>query len=441
VLLRSFFCLRGRDNGLRLAALSAAVYGILFLWMILFGSNLGLVLPLLLLTPVVLLGGIRRLRDADRPALWSLALLLPLFCYGLVLFYLPGTVAIWLCLSMALLITSVLALLSTKAEGNGTFVYGYQGPVLQQLPQPQAQRRVEPVLYGGAQRSHVQVEAATVSAQASHGTAGHRSQAERVNPRSQGTRSEPGFGASTGSDPSDHEPHGFVGRDRFRRHDRGDLIGASYEGDAADERHDSRYSEDYDYEDERLSGSLTELLGAWWQRGRRFTTTYRKPLVLGLGIAVITGLLAGIVGLLLGADPKDDESTAAPGNQASAQKPVKRQQVSMPDGFVLALEGERLLMSWLGDDGEQETLWTLAQAKGDRQCASMNFNNGTGYRPMEVMRLASGRTEASFSPLDTQAILQDMALRGSVGLCGYSFGLKGSQAALSQNAAFRAYVE
>ncbi|MGS0730174.1 DUF805 domain-containing protein, partial [Shewanella sp. 0m-11] len=120
--------------------------------------------------------------------------------------------------------------------------------------------------------------------------------------------------------------------------------------------------------------------------------------------------------------------------------PVNRISTSMPDGFSLALEEDVLIIRWLGETGAASNLWSLATAKGDKTCSRLRFNNGTEYRPLVVDLLADTGTEARFSPLDTEAIIVDMARRGNVSLCGYNFSLKGSQAALGKVAAFRTYL-
>ncbi|MGL4446289.1 MAG: hypothetical protein ACRCUZ_00955, partial [Shewanella sp.] len=66
--------------------------------------------------------------------------------------------------------------------------------------------------------------------------------------------------------------------------------------------------------------------------------------------------------------------------------------------------------------------------------------NGTEYRPVTVDLTADSATEARFSPLDTAGIIVDLARRGSLGLCGYKFSLKGSQAVLEQNRTFANYL-
>ncbi|MBE8168694.1 MAG: hypothetical protein HAW66_10055 [Shewanella sp.] len=120
---------------------------------------------------------------------------------------------------------------------------------------------------------------------------------------------------------------------------------------------------------------------------------------------------------------------------------ISEVKVRFTDGFTLGLAGKKLSMSWLGDEGDAKALWTLADAKGELNCQVLRFNNGTKYRTMKVERLGDSSTQAWFTPLDTKAILKDVARRNNASLCGYTFSLKGSQSDLSKEPQFRAYIE
>jgi hypothetical protein len=124
----------------------------------------------------------------------------------------------------------------------------------------------------------------------------------------------------------------------------------------------------------------------------------------------------------------------------ASEKSLDREEAKIPDGFSVILEGDVLIVRWLGEADSVGEIWSLASAKGDKTCANLSFNNGSQYRPVMVELMADTAIEARFSPLDTQDIISDIAMRGSVKLCGYNFSLRGSQAALSQNAAFIPYL-
>jgi hypothetical protein len=187
------------------------------------------------------------------------------------------------------------------------------------------------------------------------------------------------------------------------------------------------------------SGSITELLKTWliW------ADEHRKPLLLGakitaaLSLALLTVyLVVALVGFISGLSDAEEPELFTPPAQVATQ--VSR--VTFPDGFELVLYDDVLAFRWLGDDGEAKDVWRLDTAKGDKRCSELIFNNGSKYRPLQVSLLNDSATEAKFSPLDTQGIINDIALRGSVKLCGYNFSLTGSQAALGKNSRFSDFL-
>ncbi|MDB2387083.1 DUF805 domain-containing protein [Shewanella sp.] len=150
-------------------------------------------------------------------------------------------------------------------------------------------------------------------------------------------------------------------------------------------------------------------------------------------------LLMSVWSLLMHRDVPSDLQQAQNKTQA-VKASSDRVSTTLPDGVSLALENDVLIVRWLGETGSATTLWSLATGVGDKSCAILKFNNGTEYRPIEVNLLADTGTEARFSPLDTQAIVADMARRSHVNLCGYRFSLKGSQAAINKVSAFARYL-
>ena len=518
MLLRSLFCVQGRDTGIRLAAISVAGYLLLSLWTALFGGNLALLIPFGVSALVILASGYRRQRDSQKPSLWSLALLLPLFCYGLVLFYLPSATAIGLCWLMATVFTGVLAFF--PARSRAVYIQGYEGPAkAYQMATPRVHSRVEPVIEGAnghanddAQDSeHNETMAPKAFDVAAHITpdnisdthselktgselyTGREQQAAQASDAvnyaevddarvsvekapaftSANIRSPqeaqhihraaaPGDALSVSSEPVDHPFEGFSARASHRVasdaittpaadpetrvpfeswHD--EELGVKIQSDNRRGEQAKLHQESvWDDDDIDQSGSLSLLLGRWFAYAKDFYQQYQMPIIWGAGAAGTLAIVISLGVMIMGAIQGTDEANDSAEVSQQVDKPkASRQTVKMPDGFNLALEQKVLFVSWLGDTGKTQTLWDLSDAQGDKRCAYLAFNNGTQYRPLTVKRLSDTRTEAQFSPLDTEAILKDMALRGSVDLCGYQFSLKGSQAAMSQNAAFRRIIE
>ena len=189
------------------------------------------------------------------------------------------------------------------------------------------------------------------------------------------------------------------------------------------------------------SAADTASVSAQLQEVIEETPLNRKQWIFA-GVGVLSLVLVGLLSSMIfsGEAETQAQQVEAPQPQAVSEP---TETVSFRDGFKLSLQGNKLSMSWLGDDGASEVLWQLADAKGDRSCRELRFNNGTSYRPMKVTRLGDqyNSTQAEFTPLDTKAIIKDIARRGKVSLCGYTFSLKGSQADMSKNRAFRAYIE
>ncbi|MCE9680333.1 hypothetical protein LZP69_14335 [Shewanella sp. AS1] len=221
----------------------------------------------------------------------------------------------------------------------------------------------------------------------------------------------------------------------------GAIHNAADENEEAGDRGYNRYHEP------SQSGSLSELLSTWGGLLARLVSdillylkTYPKAAI----VTCVALVLFTSAWLIYPSGDNSEVQTAqsqpSPQTMAQSQENALVKTATMPDGFSVLLEGDALALSWLGERGEPGLIWSLATAKGDRSCQALTFNDGTQYRPIEVNLLANTSTVARFSPLDTQAIIKDIAMRGSLKLCGYQFSLKGSQAALAKEAAFRPYL-
>nr|WP_257581423.1 hypothetical protein [Shewanella algae] len=464
---KSLICIQGYDNGLRHAAISGAVYLLLLVLGLLFGGGSFIWVPGILLAPVLLLSCRRRLGDGGRNPWLSLIALLPWLILLLALStdqdssYLIGA------LVLALALHAGLALLPGGNRGRGArskrdYVQGYCGPVPLSAERKSKIRRVEPTLGSDVQGysdnqaqgysdDHVYQSSDHDDNQPHHSGAGYSAAGQQPeHPLSQAY--EPASFAAANSDHDISHDAISYGPGRSRYFDsaptEGDISAIDTEpGWYTDKqaRHKVNSAEPgFDDEVDR-TGSLSVLLLSWrdailqlWQRLGGLSAAQRK----GLAIAALVTALFGL-GLIIWLLWPQAEPNDASGREATeiAAETSDRVTVRLPDSFSLSLDGDLLRMSWLGDTDAPGPLWDLATAKGDRRCAELVFNNGTGYRPMSVVIGDNGKVEAAFSPLDSQVIVQDMARRGSVKLCGYDFSLKGSQAALGSVPAFRQLIE
>ncbi|WP_114325184.1 hypothetical protein [Candidatus Colwellia aromaticivorans] len=128
----------------------------------------------------------------------------------------------------------------------------------------------------------------------------------------------------------------------------------------------------------------------------------------------------------------------------------RKHPLAMPDNFSLLLsQHQGIIINWQADEVTSPLLWSQSSAQGDESCQQISFNKGNPIRTLMVQvenstTVTSGVYNnyfASFSPLDSKALIQALAFRGSFSLCGYNFSLKGSQAALGQNKHYADWVE
>ncbi|WP_447078501.1 hypothetical protein [Shewanella algae] len=432
MLYKSLICIQGYDNGLRHAAISGAVYFLLLVLGLLFGGGSFIWVPGILLAPVLLLSCRRRLGDGGRNPWLSLIALLPWLILLLALStdqagsYLIGA------LVLALALHAGLALLPGGNRGRGArskrdYVQGYCGPVPLSAERKTKIRRVEPTLGSDV-----------------HGYSDNHAQGYSDNQAQ-------GFAAANSDHDISHDAISYgPGRSRYF-----DSVPTEVDTSAIDTepgwhtdkqaRHKVNSTEPGVDDEVDRTGSLSVLLLSWrdavlqfWQRLGSLSAAQRKGLAITALVTALLGL--GLIIWLLWPQAEPNDASGRETTEIAAAT-SDRVTVRLPDSFSLSLDGDLLRMSWLGDTDAPGPLWDLATAKGDRRCAELVFNNGTGYRPMSVVIGDNGKVEAAFSPLDSQVIVQDMARRGSVKLCGYDFSLKGSQAALGSVPAFRQLIE
>ncbi|GIU11417.1 MULTISPECIES: DUF805 domain-containing protein [unclassified Shewanella] len=374
--LKSLVCVNGIDNGQRFAVISGLIYFILLLSVVLFSPSAPLYLVAILLTPILALSSLRRLRDSAKSPKLILLTILP---FWLVLITLVHIHSMMLLLTLLLLAGLAIGYLALLPGATGTnYVQGYAGPV---------------------------------DMSSSKVTTDKASQRVRVEPTLGGDENAAtSFAADSSAE--------FVQADELAQQDH---------------NHDSGRDE------QPLHRRRAQPAGFNMAQLQQALQVNKKWLF-GITGALVAVMLIGSVWSLI-PDSEAEVETAALSESAIESAPqTERISTAMPDGFSLVLEDDVLIMRWLGESGSPSNLWSLATAKGDKTCSRMRFNDGTEYRPLVVDLLADTGTEARFSPLDTEAIIVDMARRGNVSLCGYNFSLKGSQAALGKVAAFRTYL-
>jgi hypothetical protein len=455
VLLKTLLCRQGRDNALRILAINAAGFVCLSLICILFPNSLIILLFTAILLPLVILSALRRLKDAGKPPRWIGLTCLPLAGFGLALYFSAPFGVLAGLFFFGLACAGYLAFLPGIKDQRSPYVQGYLGPhQIQDIKLGDVRFRHEPTLGAQAKPNPLQAdeyeqelpprESNLSSNSRSDHTSVDNSSAFSAIQEDLRSESSPEEGVIFSLDEST-EKQGFVSDKAELSFNTNDdirvnefITGRPLDSDneLSFEPDEPRWQVD---QDALKSGSITELLKTWliWADKHRHSLILGAKVLGGVSAAVLIGYaVAALVGFVsqLSFSDKPDEF------EAPAQIAVDVAKVTFPDGFELVLYGDILAFRWLGDDGDAHDLWRLDTAKGDKRCSELVFNNGSKYRPLQVSLLSDSATEAKFSPLDTQAIINDIALRGSVKICGFNFSLNGSQSALGQNSRFSDFL-
>lgn len=372
----TFFCRQGVDSSVRFALINLAALFAILIFYVLLNGHVSLLLVGLAAALFSSLSAKRRLQG--RPIIWAFLPVPGLILLSVGLINEANTIVIG-CGVLLGLAACVLVMLQAPAKSQFTAsCYGYKGPL---SPANRRVRRVEPVIAGDARDAVMFHEL---------NDAPCREQERQAN----GAQSyEPAHGSSTHS-ASTHNSEAVA--------------------------------------------SIIKVIGQGALRAIEVVKVRPRASLLGAGsLMLVSALMLMWLGESSSTESVQQSSAEISGNSSQA---ASYQEAIMPDGFSILLDDDVLMISWLGERGELGLLWSLATGKGDSSCQQLTFNNDAQYRPMEVILLPDSSTLARFSPLDTRAILNDVAMRGSLTLCGYQFSLKGSQAALAKQAAFRPYL-
>ncbi|WP_199610064.1 hypothetical protein [Flocculibacter collagenilyticus] len=195
-------------------------------------------------------------------------------------------------------------------------------------------------------------------------------------------------------------------------------------------------------------------LTQYWQKLEAYcspvihTAKQLNPKILIMGIAGIVIIVVVLLISLL-SDPESNDATHtedAAVTQAPPETVNIQARLLMPTDFSLLLdEHQSLMINWQAESSTEHTadavsVWTLRTAVGDERCQTLTFNNAASYRPLTVERLDGYDYTATFSPLDSEAIINNIANLSHYDLCGKRFSLKGTKAALESNTSFRQFL-
>ena len=164
-----------------------------------------------------------------------------------------------------------------------------------------------------------------------------------------------------------------------------------------------------------------------------------------VALTLITVVTSWLMNYLNNTDEDIDQNQTSQQVMHAEASLSREHALVMPDNYTLYLsQHQGITINWQADDVSNTTLWSQITAKGDESCKQISFNKGDPIRTLSVKVENNIQTDteyfASFSPLDSKALIQALAFRGNFTLCGYDFSLKGSQAALGKNEQYAQWV-
>ncbi len=156
-----------------------------------------------------------------------------------------------------------------------------------------------------------------------------------------------------------------------------------------------------------------------------------------IGLLLVSALL---ISLIFG-NPKTTETSLEQISEVQEIAIDFQNKLTLPDNFSLMLSSDSaLVIQWQAETDDNHEVWALDKAKGERNCENIAFNNGETIRTYSV-RVMNSDYYAYFSPLDTKALIKNIAFKSRFSLCGYNFSLTGSQAKLGKSPYYAELLE
>mgnify|MGYP007087009872 CR=1 FL=1 len=378
-LLKSLFCLQGFDNRSRFFAICSAIYIIFIMLASAFTGKIVISLVISALFSAALgLTSLRRLHDAKLNKNWLFAPSLSFTLTALIIIFSEQHSSYYLLLIPALS-SAVLLTYASKQQATGkSYILGYIGPV----DMSEYQQNV------------------------------HQGKSAKF-------RIEPSIAGE-----------GAINLDAQRQE--------AQQAYAA-------YANDNNQQASQLDGAQTDI-------GEliRLKLLSNKKAQLTIIIMVLITLAAVLTSWLItffSASHSNDIEQTPPQHILSTNAEIIREHpLAMPDNFTLYLsQHQGVIINWQADEVSTAQIWSQLSAQGDNSCQKISFNKGKPIRTLTVDVASKNGANidyfASFSPLDSQAIIQALAFRGKFSLCGYNFSLKGSQTTLGKNKHYAHWVE
>lgn len=128
-------------------------------------------------------------------------------------------------------------------------------------------------------------------------------------------------------------------------------------------------------------------------------------------------------------------------SEATEAKASFQHKLTLQDNFSIMIAAENaIVIHWPANVEDNQDRWTLGSAQGDKSCQEIAFNKEAAIRTYRVSAIDNG-FYAYFSPLDTKALIKNIAFKNNFTLCGYNFSLKGSQATLGKSEFYAHLIE
>jgi hypothetical protein len=180
----------------------------------------------------------------------------------------------------------------------------------------------------------------------------------------------------------------------------------------------------------------------WIEQLKSWVLANQKVAIAAFGFMVLWSLVLATLPMWSSNPVVEVQTLATPEPVIAAQK-VRDNKLEMPNNYFLMTDANQsLIIHWPSyAENIDAALWSILTAKGEPSCENLRFNDNTSFRANLVEIENAGDHYASFSPLDTEALIRAIAAKGNFSLCGYEFSLKGSTAAINSSPIFSVYLE
>ena len=225
----------------------------------------------------------------------------------------------------------------------------------------------------------------------------------------------------------------------------GQKVTESYTEDLLSSKSEPLDQSDQSYDRNTLEEPLAEVHSEHWEQklGQWLTENKKVAVIAILSLSIVTFLILSLL-----SNEEIEEQPVAIEEKESEFVKQRLNKIEMPDQFWIMLDqNDALTIAWEGDFktesqlGENNSYWSAATGKGDKDCVDLEFALGEKFRSLDVTVKNGGDYYADFSPVDSQMIIRSIADKDRFKLCGYEFTLKGTRSLLRKNDKYFEYLK